>query len=131
MNTCILWFRKSLRLNDFKPLLAAAEEKRHDCILPLYILDPDQIGENFQKFGLNRLKFLIECLDDLNNQLSSRYNSKLIILNGKPLEIFENILRSSKNPLHPFFVSTHLNLGKEKHSLLLPIYSNRKTQTLL
>ena len=92
MNTCILWFRKSLRLNDFKPLLAAAEEKGHDCILPLYILDPDQIGENFQKFGLNRLKFLIESLDDLNNQLSSRYNSKLIILNGKPLEIFENIL---------------------------------------
>ena len=132
MNTCILWFRKSLRLNDFKPLLAAAEEKGHDCILPLYILDPDQIGENFQKFGLNRLKFLIECLDDLNNQLSSRYNSKLIILNGKPLEIFENILRSSKKSITSLFCEYASEPWERKtFSVITDLFKQENPDTLV
>ena len=132
MNTCILWFRKSLRLNDFKPLLAAAEEKGHDFILPLYILDPDQIGENFQKFGLNRLKFLIECLDDLNNQLSSRYNSKLIILNGKPLEIFENILRSSKKSITSLFCEYASEPWERKNfSAITDLFKQENPDTLI
>ena len=103
MSTCILWFRKSLRLHDNAPLIAAAQDDGINSILPLYILDPEQVGKNFEKFGPNRLKFLIDSLRDLNDQLSSNYKSKLIILNDNPLEIFDCIQQNAKNSINSLF----------------------------
>ena len=91
MKTSIVWFRKSLRLHDNPALTAACENENVDSILPIYILDPDTVGENYQKWSPNRLRFLIESLSDLDHQLSSQYGSRLFILQGNPNVIFENI----------------------------------------
>ena len=91
MKTSIVWFRKSLRLHDNPALTAACENENVDSILPIYILDPNTVGENYQKWSPNRLRFLIEGLSDLDRQLSSQYGSQLFILQGNPNVIFENI----------------------------------------
>ena len=97
MKTSIVWFRKSLRLHDNPALTAACENENVDSILPLYIFDPDTVGENYQKWSPNRLRFLIESLSDLDHQLSSQYGSQLFILQGNPNVIFENIADHSDN----------------------------------
>ena len=94
MKTSIVWFRKSLRLHDNPALTAACEDETVDSILPLYIFDPDTVGENYQKLSPNRLRFLIESLSDLDHQLSSQYGSSLFILQGNPNVILEKITDS-------------------------------------
>jgi deoxyribodipyrimidine photo-lyase len=100
MKTSVVWFRKSLRLHDNPALTAACEDKNIDSILPLYILDPDTLGENYQKWSPNRLRFLIESLSDLDHQLSSQYGSRLFILQGSPDIIFENMADQLGQTLH-------------------------------
>ena len=67
-------------LHDNAVLSAAASYKIFDSVLPLYIADPKQLGENFEKYGPARLRFLIESLSDLDAQFRERYQSRLIIL---------------------------------------------------
>ena len=58
MSACVVWFRKSLRLHDNPALTAACQEKGISSIIPLYVLDPNILGQDFEKFGPNRLSFL-------------------------------------------------------------------------
>ena len=91
MKTAIVWFRKSLRLHDNPALVAACENEEIDMILPLFILDPDVFGENYDNLSPNRIRFLIESLSDLNQQLSSKYGSRLLLAHGNPEDIFSDI----------------------------------------
>ena len=71
-------------------------------------------------------------MDDLNNQLSSRYNSKLIILNGKPLEIFENILRSSKKSITSLFCEYASEPWERKtFSVITDLFKQENPDTLV
>lgn len=60
------WFRKGLRLHDNPSLLNACETSSQ--IWPVYFVNPELIthGENI---GFNRWRFLLESLQDLDNQL--------------------------------------------------------------
>ena len=91
MSTCIVWFRKSLRLHDNPALSAACLDNDVTSIIPLYVLDPAILGQNYENFGPSRLSFLFESLSDLDSRLSSEYASKLIILQGDPQTALENI----------------------------------------
>ena len=94
MSTSIVWFRKSLRLHDNPVLTEACEDSRIEKIIPLFILDPNIVGKDYEKLGASRLRFLIESLQDLDSQLSSKYGSRLILLQGDPLSLFEKIQQS-------------------------------------
>ena len=94
MSTSIVWFRKSLRLHDNPVLTEACEDSRIEKIVPLFILDPNIVGKDYEKLGASRLRFLIESLQDLDSQLSSKYGSRLILLQGDPLRLFEKIEQS-------------------------------------
>jgi cryptochrome len=96
MNTSIVWFRKSLRLHDNPALSTASEDEDVQNILPLFIVDPDLLGEDYNKHSPSRLRFLIESLSDLDNQLSSKYKSGLILLKGRTINIFERIEQKLK-----------------------------------
>ena len=91
MSTCIVWFRKSLRLHDNPALTAACLDKEVTSIIPLYVLDPAVLGKNYENFGPGRLRFLIESLCDLDSLLSAEYASKLIVLQGDPLTALQSI----------------------------------------
>ena len=64
MSTSVVWFRKSLRLHDNPGLTQACEDSSVDFILPIFILDPKVVGEKFEKYGKNRIRFLLESLEE-------------------------------------------------------------------
>ncbi|XP_028666189.2 cryptochrome circadian regulator 5 [Erpetoichthys calabaricus] len=84
----IHWFRKGLRLHDNPALLAALK----DCaeMRPIFILDP-WFPKNM-KVGINRWRFLIESLRDLDCSLR-KMNSRLFIVRGKPVEVFPRLFK--------------------------------------
>jgi len=89
---CVHWFRKGLRLSDNPALLSAISKHNglHLELRPVYVMDP-WYGKKF-KMGDNRLRFLIECLADLDNQLRC-LGSRLFVFHGKPREVFEDVLK--------------------------------------
>jgi cryptochrome len=84
----IYWFRKCLRLHDNPALLYALQNSQ--SVYPIFILDPWFV-EN-AKVGPNRWRFLLESLNDLNNNLIKK-NSRLLLIRGKPLEILKEKIK--------------------------------------
>jgi cryptochrome len=61
-----------------------------DKLIPLYILDPCQVTPKLM--SPNRLGFLLESLEDLDNSLNENYLQRLFITFGSPLQIFKNMV---------------------------------------
>ncbi|MCX7832797.1 MAG: DNA photolyase family protein [Ignavibacteria bacterium] len=86
------WFRKDLRIIDnnalsvFIDLLENKFNPSCDRILFFYIKNNDK----FNYYGKKRVKFLFECLVDLENSLK-KYGFDLIILNGSADEVIKKI----------------------------------------
>lgn len=86
MSKAIYWFRNDLRVEDNEPLKRAVE--LHEEVLPVYIIDREQLeGSQFgiRKMGAFRLKFLLESLQDLKEQLQ-KIGSDLFVKVGDPVE---------------------------------------------
>jgi cryptochrome len=77
-----------LRLHDNPALLKSIEGCTH--LYPIFILDPWFLKPD--KVGTNRMQFLLESLTDLNASLTAR-GSSLIVLQGKPSDIFPKIFK--------------------------------------
>ncbi|WP_420546671.1 cryptochrome/photolyase family protein [Curvivirga sp.] len=78
----IHWFRQDLRLQDNPALYHASQ---HQNVLPVYILDDLNAGEN--QMGAASKLWLFHSLSSLSNSL----NGKLFIANGNPIEVFQNL----------------------------------------
>ena len=74
-DTCILWFRKDLRLDDNPALMAAAKHKR---IIPLFIFDKSL--EEYNKIGDASHWWLEKSLSSLNKDLNQNLNILLIMM---------------------------------------------------
>jgi len=86
MSRAVYWFRNDLRVEDNEGLLKAAVESAE--VIPVYILDRNWIeGEHFgiERMGAFRMKFLLESLKDLKEQLQS-IGSDLHFRIGDPAE---------------------------------------------
>ena len=71
----ILWFRHDLRIEDNEAFNKACNDGE---VLPIFIYDEDYWKlETSSSFHLN---FTKESLEELNNELISKYNSKISIL---------------------------------------------------
>ena len=79
MSSAIIWFRKCLRLHDNPALCEIINDDQITSMLPIFILDPEIFGVQFEKYGNNRLRFLCENLDDLNSRIQSKSDNSLII----------------------------------------------------
>ncbi len=112
MEKCVVvWFRKDLRIVDHEPLYRASCERLP--ILPIYIFDPQQFTQTaygFPKTGLHRVRFLLESLDGLHQQLQARGLS-LCTRWGSPEEVFQQ-LRNQYN-FTQIFYSTALGSEEE------------------
>jgi len=96
MKTAIVWFKTDLRLLDNETLVKAIAQ--NDAIVPVYCLDDSHFETNsfgFKKTGSFRAKFLLESLQDLNNQLQA-LGSGLIVVQGKPAEEIPKIVKQYK-----------------------------------
>ncbi|KAJ2946899.1 hypothetical protein O0L34_g16237 [Tuta absoluta] len=79
----IHWFRLDLRIHDNLALRNAineAENRKH-ILRPVYVIEPD-IKD---KVGANRLRFLVQSLHDLDENLK-KLNSRLYVVRGKAIE---------------------------------------------
>ncbi|CAH0392405.1 unnamed protein product [Bemisia tabaci] len=79
----VLWFRHGLRIHDNPALLRALEDT--DIFYPVFIFDGESAGTKLISY--NRMKFLLESLEDLDNQFRAK-GGKLYVFFGSPIEIF-------------------------------------------
>ena len=69
-DTCILWFRKDLRLDDNPALIEASKHKK---IIPLFIFDRNL--EEYNKIGEASHWWLEKSLISLTNDLNQKLNA--------------------------------------------------------
>ncbi len=95
----IYWFRKDLRLTDNHALARFLKDAGSGSSISfIYIKN----NNSYRYFGEKRIIFLIQCLEELKQNLSE-FKLELQIFSGKSIEVFKNILLE-KNP-----VSVYLN----------------------
>lgn len=87
MTTIIVWFRNDLRLHDHPALSAAIADA--DNVIPLFILD-DKILHG-KHAGSNRNRFLLECLQDLAQNLRAKQGN-LIIRSGSASDVLPALI---------------------------------------
>ncbi|XP_037623581.1 cryptochrome-2 [Sebastes umbrosus] len=85
------WFRKGLRLHD-NPVLQEALNGA-DTVRCVYILDPWFAGA--ANVGINRWRFLLEALQDLDSSLK-KLNSRLFVVRGQPTDVFPRLFKEWK-----------------------------------
>ncbi|KAI5652106.1 FAD binding domain of DNA photolyase domain-containing protein [Phthorimaea operculella] len=83
----VLWFRHGLRLHD-NPALHAAVEDRNLPFFPIFIFDGETAGT--KTVGYNRMRYLLEALNDLDQQFR-QYGGRLIMMKGKPDVVFRRL----------------------------------------
>uniref|UniRef100_A0A672RAF1 Cryptochrome-2-like n=1 Tax=Sinocyclocheilus grahami TaxID=75366 RepID=A0A672RAF1_SINGR len=101
------WFRKGLRLHDNPALQEALNGA--DTVRCVYILDPWFAGS--ANVGINRWRFLLESLEDLDTSLR-KLNSRLFVARGQPAEVFPRLFKKSFQ---------YADLVLKKDILLLPV----------
>ncbi|XP_033888717.1 cryptochrome-1-like isoform X3 [Acipenser ruthenus] len=82
------WFRKGLRLHDNPSLRESIQGA--DSIRCVYILDPWFAGSS--NVGINRWRFLLQCLEDLDASLR-KLNSRLFVIRGQPADVFPRLFK--------------------------------------
>ena len=80
-------FRKDLRLHDNPSLRSCLEGS--GTFYPVYILDTEAARQS--KISANRWNFLLECLHDLDSQLT-RLGSRLFVVCGRDVEVLPRLL---------------------------------------
>lgn len=92
-----MWFRKGLRIHDNPALDYAA--KGSDVLYPVFVIDPHYMEPDPAAFsigssraGLNRIRFLLESLTDLDVNLK-KLGSRLLVLKGEPSEVLFRCLK--------------------------------------
>ncbi|XP_042266889.1 cryptochrome-2 [Thunnus maccoyii] len=85
------WFRKGLRLHDNPALQEALNGA--DTVRCVYILDPWFAGA--ANVGINRWRFLLEALEDLDSSLK-KLNSRLFVVRGQPTDVFPRLFKEWK-----------------------------------
>ncbi|MDB2321588.1 DNA photolyase family protein [Flavobacteriaceae bacterium] len=84
----IFWFRRDLRLIDNIGLNQALNNKLE--VISLFIFD-ENITNELDKDDA-RINFIYKQLESINNILLTKYNSKLLVLKGKPFEVIQNLI---------------------------------------
>ncbi|XP_072336781.1 cryptochrome-1-like isoform X2 [Scyliorhinus torazame] len=84
----IHWFRKGLRLHDNPALMEAL--RGASTVRCVYILDPWFAGSS--NVGVNRWRFLLQCLEDLDASLLE-LNSRLFVIRGQPADVFPRLFK--------------------------------------
>lgn len=92
-NKSVFIFRRDYRLHDNTGLIEAL--KKSITVIPIFILTPEQLVHNEYKSD-NAVQFMIESLEDLDNQLKEK-GSRLFYFYGTPASVIKKILNNDKN----------------------------------
>jgi deoxyribodipyrimidine photo-lyase len=86
----VFWFRRDLRLEDnagFSQALASGRP-----VLPIFIFDPF-ILDSLPRDDA-RVTFIYDTLQMMRTRLQAQFSRSLALYHGKPLDVFDHILRS-------------------------------------
>ncbi|KAM7483676.1 hypothetical protein LguiB_008259 [Lonicera macranthoides] len=93
-----MWFRKGLRIHD-NPALDYAAAKGSNHLYPVFVIDPHYMEPDPLAFspgsrlaGLNRIRFLLDSLVDLDASLV-KLGSRLLVLKGNPTHVLITCLK--------------------------------------
>ncbi len=86
MKVNIFWFRRDLRIGDNCGLFNSLQNNHK--VIPIFIFDTNF----FEQFKANdkRFSFLHDTLEKLHNELKG----SLLVLKGKPIEVFQKLLNT-------------------------------------
>ncbi len=91
MGITFFWFRRDLRLSDNTALFHALSENQQ--VIPLFIFDTDIIDELPKDDA--RISFIYQQLEQINVELQ-KVGSSLLVLKGKPKDIWQKIISEYK-----------------------------------
>ncbi|KAG5523341.1 hypothetical protein RHGRI_035233 [Rhododendron griersonianum] len=93
----LVWFRKGIRIHDNPALEYAA--KGSSYLYPVFVIDPRYMEPDPTAFspgsaraGVNRIRFLLESLADLDSSLR-KLGSRLLVAKGEPGEVLFRCLK--------------------------------------
>ncbi|XP_059621504.1 cryptochrome-1-like isoform X2 [Phlebotomus argentipes] len=82
------WFRKGLRLHDNPALLSGlVGAVTFRCV---FVIDPWFAGSS--NVGINKWRFLLQCLEDLDRSLR-KLNSRLFVIRGQPADALPKLFK--------------------------------------
>lgn len=86
-------FRRDLRLDDNIGLIQALHQS--ETVVPCFIFDPRQVGDENEYRATNCIQFMIESLQDLDEQLHKK-DGKLYLFYGIADEVVEKLIKTEK-----------------------------------
>jgi len=120
----ILWFTNNLRIQD-NVLLQNKHIKNAKTVTPIFVHDPRRYGKQIwhhktslptdvplRKCDKFRAKFILECVENLNENLES-LGSQLQVFLGQPEDIFKEIVKEDGA-----LILTDFDLGTEESDLI-------------
>ncbi|XP_044048298.1 cryptochrome-2 isoform X2 [Siniperca chuatsi] len=119
------WFRKGLRLHDNPALQEALNGA--DTVRCVYILDPWFAGA--ANVGINRWRFLLEALEDLDSSLK-KLNSRLFVVRGQPTDVFPRLLKEWKVTRLTFEYDPE-PYGKERDGAIIKMAQEFGVETII
>ena len=84
----IFWFRRDLRLDDNRGFFEAL--KSDNPVLPIFIFDTEILDKLPEDDA--RVTFIFNTLQGMRQTLQNEHESSIAIFNGKPKEVFENLI---------------------------------------
>ena len=132
--TAIHWFRKGLRLHDNPALVAACRASA--VVYPVFIIDPHFAGP--EKVGINRYRFLLQSLHDLDTSLRA-LGSRLYLIRGRPEDKLKYFIQkwgvnlitfeADNEPYAKFRDESIMRLG-EQLSVDVSVYESHNLQAM-
>uniref|UniRef100_A0A8C5I628 Cryptochrome-2-like n=1 Tax=Gouania willdenowi TaxID=441366 RepID=A0A8C5I628_GOUWI len=119
------WFRKGLRLHDNPTLQEALNGA--DTVRCVYILDPWFAGA--ANVGINRWRFLLEALEDLDSSLK-KLNSRLFVIRGQPTDVFPRLFKEWR-VTRLTFESDPEPYGKERDAAIIKMAQEFGVETVV
>ncbi|KAK7126335.1 hypothetical protein R3I94_017726 [Phoxinus phoxinus] len=119
------WFRKGLRLHDNPALLEALRGAQ--SLRCVYFLDPWFAGAS--NLGVNRWRFLLQCLEDLDSSLR-KLNSRLFVIRGQPANIFPRLFKEWKVSRLTFECDSE-PFGKERDAAIKKLASEAGVEVIV
>ncbi|KAM7256872.1 hypothetical protein ACFE04_012613 [Oxalis oulophora] len=97
-SSSLLWFRKGLRIHD-NPALVRASSNGIKYLYPVFVIDPHYMDPDpnasspgSTRAGVNRIRFLLESLLDLDFNLK-KLGSRLLVFKGEPTQVIIRCLK--------------------------------------
>ena len=122
----IFWFRRDIRLEDNIGLSNATKSKHP--VIPIFIFD-EKITLNLPKND-TRINFIYKNLKKLDDLLREKFNSKLQVFKGDPIDIINRIVKEynvkevyTNHDYEPYAIKRDSLISKNLRNNNIPLYT--------